>query len=115
MFKKLFCFFAAFAACAVFAAVDVNKADQASLESVKGIGTSLSGKILDERKKGAYKDWPDLVERVRGLGAGNASRLSAQGLTVNGEAFKSAATAVDKPAGKAAKASGKPAKSDDGK
>ena len=41
---------------AAFAAVDVNKASQAELESIKGIGPSMSGKILDARKTGAFKD-----------------------------------------------------------
>ena len=38
MFKKLFAALAALLAAAAFAAVDVNKATQAELESIKGIG-----------------------------------------------------------------------------
>src|ERR1700752_1861642 len=50
MFKKLFFAVLGFflAAVAFAASVDVNKADQAQLESVKGIGTKLSARILDE-------------------------------------------------------------------
>ena len=33
-----------------FAQVDVNKADQAALDGIKGIGPSMSKRILDERK-----------------------------------------------------------------
>ena len=87
---------AAFAFCAQ-AAVDANKATQAELETVKGIGPGLSGKILDARKAGAFKDWNDLVERVGGIGPGNATRFSQAGLTVNDAAYGSAAPAA-KPA-----------------
>jgi competence protein ComEA len=68
-------------------ATDVNRASQAELESVKGIGPGLSGKILKAREAGSFKDWADLVERVGGVGPGNAARLSANGLTVGGTAF----------------------------
>lgn len=91
MFKKLLAFAFALLTAAAFAAVDVNKASQAELESVKGIGPALATKMLEARKQGAFKDWPDLVERVNGIGEGNAARLSSAGLTVNGSAFKGAA------------------------
>lgn len=91
-------------AAAAFAAVDVNKATQADLESIKGVGPTIAGKILDERKKGAFKDWNDMVDRVKGVGEGNAAKFSAEGLTVNGKAFTGAAPAAtkkdDKPAAK---------------
>lgn len=69
------------------AAVDVNKATQAELESVKGIGPAVSGRILDERKKASFKDWTDLIDRVKGVGPGNAVRYSEAGLTVGGETY----------------------------
>jgi len=103
MIKKMLSFIAAFAACTAFAAVDVNKADQAALESIKGVGTSMSGKILEERKKGQFKDWNDLVERVKGVGEGNAARFSAGGMTVNGTGF-SAGTPAEHGAKKGNKA-----------
>jgi competence protein ComEA len=65
----------------------VNRASQAELESVKGIGPGLSGKILKAREAGAFKNWADFVERVGGVGTGNAGKLSANGLTVGGAAF----------------------------
>ncbi len=86
-----------FVATAFAASVDVNKATQAELEAIKGVGPGIATKILDERKKASFKDWGDLVERVKGVGDANASRLSADGLTVNGAAYK--ATAMT-PAGK---------------
>lgn len=75
------------------AAVDVNKANQAELETVKGIGPGLSGKILDARKTGDFKNWTDLVNRVSGVGPGNAARFSQGGLTVNNVAFNAPAAA----------------------
>jgi competence protein ComEA len=73
--------------------VDANKATQAELETVKGIGPGLSGKILAERKKGDFKDWDDLVARVGGVGSGNAAKFSGAGLTVNGAAYAGAKAA----------------------
>ena len=70
------------------AGTDVNKANAADLDSIKGIGPALSGKILDERKKGSFKDWNDLLARVKGMGKKNAVKLSAQGLTVNEVAYQ---------------------------
>ena len=106
MLKKLLATALALFAAVAFAAVDANKATQAELESVKGIGPAIATKILDERKKGSFKDWNDMVERVKGVGEGNAAKFSAEGLTVNGAGFKGAAPAAamakkdDKPAAK---------------
>ena len=104
MFKKILTFFAAMYMAVSFAAVDVNKANAAELDSIKGIGPSISGKIMDERKKGEFKNWDDFIQRVKGIGEGNAAKFSAEGMTVGGSSFKGA-TAVpsgvkknDKPA-----------------
>lgn len=87
MFKKLLLGIAALIATMgfAFAQVDVNKADQAALDGIKGIGPAVSKTILDERQKGGdFKDWADFEKRVKGIGAKNAAKLSAAGLTVNG-------------------------------
>ena len=111
MFKKLLAFFAAMTIAAAFAAVDVNKATPAELDGIKGIGPSISAKIVDERKKGNFKSWEDFIERVNGIGDGNAAKFSAEGLTVGGAGYKGAAAAPakknDKPA--APTAAAKPA------
>jgi len=73
------------------AAVEVNKANQAELETVKGIGPGLSSKILDARKVGEFKNWTDLVDRVSGVGPGNAAKFSQAGLTVNSVAYNAPA------------------------
>lgn len=91
MFKKLLAFFAAMYVAMSFAAVDVNKASAADLDGLKGIGPAISGKIIEERKKGDFKDWNDFIDRVKGVGENNAAKFSAEGLTVGGAAFKGAA------------------------
>ena len=90
MIKKILAAMLALFAAVAFAAVDVNKATQAELEAIKGIGPAIAGKILDERKKASFKDWNDMVERVKGVGERNAAKFSAEGLTVNGAAFAGA-------------------------
>lgn len=72
------------------AALDVNHANEAELDSVKGIGPALSGRILAERKKGAFKDWADFITRVKGIRPGSAAKFSRQGLTVDGAPFDEA-------------------------
>ncbi len=100
----------ALASALAFAAVDVNKANQAELESIKGIGPAMSGKILEARKSGNFKDWSDLAVRVKGIGNAKAGRFSGEGLTVNGSAYSSAAAAPPRGAAKAGSAGKEPAK-----
>ena len=114
MLKKVLAFFAAMTVAFAFAAVDVNKATPVELDGIKGIGPSISTKIVDERKKGNFKSWEDFIERVKGVGQGNAAKFSAEGLTIGGAGYKGAAAAPakkdDKPAAPAvaAKAEVKP-------
>jgi competence protein ComEA len=112
MFKKLLAAVLAFVAAAAFAAVDVNKATQAELEGIKGVGPAIAGKILDERKKSNFKDWGDLVTRVNGIGEGNAAKFSEGGLTVAGSSFKGVTPAAA-PAKKEEKAAAPAAKKED--
>ena len=93
MIKNLLLAVAALAASTgfAFAQVDVNKADAAALDGVKGVGPSMSKAILDERAKGEFKDWGDLQGRVKGLGDKKAARLSEAGLVVNGKGKEGAA------------------------
>ena len=70
------------------------KRKKSGLEVIPSVGPSIAGKMLDERKSGAFKDWNDLVTRVKGVGEGNAAKFSAQGLTVNGAAFSGVAAAA---------------------
>ena len=96
MFKKLLAFFAAMSLVAAFAAVDVNKATEAELDGIKGIGPVTSKLIMMERKKGEFKNWDDFVNRVKGVGDKSAAKFSAEGLTVGGAAYTGAGAAEAK-------------------
>lgn len=98
MFKKILVFIGAMYVAMSFAAVDVNKATAADLDGIKGIGPSISGKIVDERKKGEFKDWTDFMARVKGVGDKNAAKFSAEGLTVGSASYKGAAPMAKKDA-----------------
>ncbi|MFC5462452.1 ComEA family DNA-binding protein [Massilia niabensis] len=87
-----------------FAQVDINKADAAALDSVKGVGPSMSKAILDERSKGEFKDWADFQKRVKGVGDKKAAKLSEAGLQVNGKGKEGAVAKAE------AKADSKPVK-----
>ena len=73
-------------------ALDVNSATEAQLDSVKGLGPSSTGRILQAREAGPFKDWADFMARVKGIKASAATKLSAEGLTVNGAPFNSKGT-----------------------
>lgn len=103
MFKKLLAFIAAMSIFAAFAAVDVNKASEAELDGIKGIGPATTRVIVAERKKAEFKNWEDLIARVKGFGPKTAAKFSAEGLTVGGATYQGAAPAVKKDAKAAAK------------
>ena len=107
MIKKILATLLALFAAAAFAAVDANKATQAELEAVKGIGPAISAKIVEARSKSAFKDWQDMVTRVKGVGETNAAKFSTEGLTVNGAAFAGAPAKAAAPATPAASAAAK--------
>ena len=88
MFKKILAVLAMLSATLAMAAVDVNKATDAQLDGIKGIGPITTRLITAERKKGEFKNWQDFIDRVKGIGEKSAARLSENGLTVNGESFK---------------------------
>lgn len=97
MFKKILAVTALLFACASFAAVDANKGSPADLDALKGVGPAMSKRIVDARQQGAFKDWPDFMQRVKGVKEKTAAKLSGQGLTVNGEAFKGAPVSAATP------------------
>ncbi len=90
LIRKILSVVLSLAAATCLAAADINKASQAELEAVKGIGPAMSGKILDERKKAPFKDWVDVMERVKGVKQATAAKFSTGGLTVNGSTFERA-------------------------
>ena len=64
-------------------ALEVNTANEAELDSIRGLGPSSTARILKARERGLFKDWADLMQRVKGLKPATADKLSAAGLTVN--------------------------------
>ncbi len=66
------------------AAVEANRASEAELDGVRGIGPGLSSRILAARQQAPFRDWADFISRVPGVGRSRAARLSAEGLTVDG-------------------------------
>jgi competence protein ComEA len=119
MLKKILAILAMLYAAAAFAGVEVNKATAAELDGIKGIGPVMSKRILDERKKGQFKNWDNFMGRIKGIAPITAARYSAGGLTVNGETFKRdmggkpAVNTEKKDEKKEAKAEAKAEKKDD--
>lgn len=90
LIRKTLALLLSLAATVAMAAVDVNAASEADLDSIKGIGPGTSGKVLEARKTSKFKDWSDLIARVPGIGDKRAAKLSAEGLTVNGAKYQQA-------------------------
>lgn len=65
-------------------ALELNQASEAELDSLLGVGPSLSSRLLQARQQGPFRDWRDLIQRVPGIGPRSARKLSAQGATVAG-------------------------------
>jgi competence protein ComEA len=68
-------------------ALEVNTANEAELDSVKGLGPSSTARILKAREQAPFKDWADLMQRVKGIKASSATKLSDAGLTVNQQPY----------------------------
>ena len=83
MRKQLLLLTLALAASSCWAAVEINQATEAELDSVKGLGPSSTARILKARSQGAFKDWADFMARVKGIKPKTAAKLSQEGLTVN--------------------------------
>jgi len=65
--------------------VEADTATRVQLESLPGLGPVLVQRLLAARP---FKDWADLLSRVPGIRAGLATKLSAAGLRVAGEAYR---------------------------
>ena len=113
MLKRFLAALAFLCATTVFAA-DVNKASEADLDGIKGIGPATTRLIMEQRKSAPFADWADVSKRVKGIGAKRAAKLSGEGLTVNGQPFAGAAEASAKP-GKPTPPAPAPATADAGK
>ena len=70
------------------AAVEINTANEAELDSVRGLGPSSTARILKAREDGPFADWQDVMRRVKGIKQATAQKLYHGGLTVNGQALE---------------------------
>lgn len=75
-----------------WAVVEANRAPPQDLVAIKGIGPATAERIVEARRQRPFTDWTDFIQRVRGIGPATASKLSANGLTVNGQRYEPAAT-----------------------
>jgi competence protein ComEA len=75
-------------------AVDANTANEAELDSVKGLGPASTARILAARSSGPFADWADLMRRVQGIKPATARKLTLGGLTVNNTPFDTAHSAT---------------------
>jgi competence protein ComEA len=81
-----------------WAMVDANHAPPHDLEAIKGIGPGTRDRILRARQAQPFRNWQDFIERVPGIGPARAQKLSAQGLTIQGQPY-GAPSAPSKPNG----------------
>lgn len=85
MRRRALLLWAAAPACAqVEVEVEVNTASRAQLESLPGLGPALVQRLLAARP---FAGWTDLMQRVPGVKAATARKLSAAGLRVAGLPF----------------------------
>ena len=79
-------------------ALDVNQASEAELDGLRGIGPPFTRRLMAARAQHPFKDWPDLMQRVSGMGPRVAQSLSDQGLTVQGLPLSSSFSGKKPPA-----------------
>jgi hypothetical protein len=71
--------------------VDANTATPAELAEVPSVGPVVAAQVVEERQKGRFNGWDDLVRRVAGLSqAQSIVYASVCGLTVDGQSFPDA-------------------------
>jgi len=109
MLKRILAATAMLFAVVSYAAVDANKGSASEMDAVKGIGPAMSERIIEARKQGEFKNWDDFMARVKGVKDGRAAKLSAEGLTINGQAYMPAAATAPAAAPKAAAPAAAPA------
>lgn len=74
-------------ACSLAQATELNTATEAQLDGLRGLGPSSTARILQAREAGVFQNWADFMARVKGIKPATATKLSAQGLTVNGAPY----------------------------
>ncbi len=68
-------------------ALEINQANEAELDSIKGMGPAMTRKVLIARAEKIFTNWKDLMSRVAGIGKAKAQQFSDQGVLVNGQSF----------------------------
>ena len=68
-------------------ALEINQANEAELDSIKGMGPAMTRKLLNARAEKPFINWKDLMSRVTGIGKNKAQQFSDQGVLVNGLEF----------------------------
>lgn len=79
-----------------WAQVDLNKATEIELDGLKGLGPAITRQIMNERQKAPFRDWPDVMQRVKGIGPKKAAGLSEQGIRVQGQSYGQAPSTPQK-------------------
>jgi competence protein ComEA len=74
-------------ACLSVLALEINQANEAELDSIKGMGPAMTRKVLIARAERPFANWKELILRVSGIGKAKAQQFSDQGVLVNGLAF----------------------------
>ena len=74
-------------ACLSVWALEINQANEAELDSIKGMGPAMTRKVLIARAEKPFANWKDLMLRVSGIGKAKAKDFSDQGVLVNGQSF----------------------------
>ena len=69
-------------------ALEINQANEAELDSIKGMGPAMTRKVSAARTERLFMNWTDLMSRVTGIGKAKAQQFSDQGVLVNGLALK---------------------------
>jgi len=87
MLKKIAATTIALLTSVTWAQVDLNKASEIELDGLKGLGPTTTRQIMDERQQKPFRDWPDVMQRIQGIGPKKAANLSDQGLRVQGQAY----------------------------
>ena len=70
--------------------IDLNQASEIDLDGLNGLGPTMTRQILAERQQGPFRDWRDVMNRVKGIGPKKAAHLSEQGLQVQGLGYAQA-------------------------
>ena len=95
MFKKIIVALAALLAATAFAAVDVNKATPGRARSRSRASARRSRRRSSTSgRRAPFKDWSDLITRVKGVGDRAPPSSPQAGLTVNGAAYTGAPVAT---------------------